>query len=145
MINSRNLDDLEPSTRALAHKFIKACHDVGIDLLVTSTYRDYESQNKLYAQGRTAPGPRVTNARGGYSYHNFRVAFDVVPLMNGKPVWGTSGESGVLWKQVGAIGVSLGLEWAGNWKTFKEYPHFQYTGGKTLEYYRNNPDVWQRN
>jgi peptidoglycan L-alanyl-D-glutamate endopeptidase CwlK len=34
--------------------------------------------------------------------------------------------------QIGKIGESCGLEWAGNWKTFKEFPHFQYTGGLTI-------------
>jgi peptidoglycan L-alanyl-D-glutamate endopeptidase CwlK len=64
--------------------------------------------------------------------HNHRLAYDVVPLRNGKPVWGTSGEDGVLWKTVGDLGIAQGLEWAGSWKTFKEYAHFQWTGGLTL-------------
>ena len=64
-------------------------------------------------------------------------AFDVVPLRNGKPVWGTSGD-GIddnpaddntddleLWQRIGQIGESLGLEWAGRWKTMREFPHFQ--------------------
>jgi len=55
-----------------------------------------------------------------------------VPLRAGKPVWGTSGEDGKLWQKVGEIGKSCGLEWAGDWKVFKEYPHFQYTGGLTV-------------
>jgi peptidoglycan L-alanyl-D-glutamate endopeptidase CwlK len=64
--------------------------------------------------------------------HNYRLAYDVVPLRNGKPVWGTSGEDGVLWQKVGALGVEQGLEWAGNWVKFKESAHFQWTGGLTL-------------
>lgn len=132
MINSRRLDDLLPYVEQLAREFLDRCKDEGIDVLVTSTYRDHESQNALYAQGRTKPGRKVTNAKGGQSYHNWRVAFDVVPLRDGKPVWGTSGEDGKLWQAIGAIGVEVGLEWAGNWKSFKEYPHFQHTGGLTL-------------
>lgn len=132
MINSRKLDDLLPAVEVLARAFIDRCKDEGIDILVTSTYRDHESQNALYAQGRTKPGKRVTNAKGGQSYHNWRVAFDVVPLRGGKPVWGTSGEDGKLWQAIGEIGEEVGLEWAGRWKTFKEFPHFQYTGGLSL-------------
>ncbi len=132
MINSRSLDDLLPQVKALAEKFISRCKEEGIDLLITSTYRDKESQAALFAQGRTAPGKIVTNARAGQSFHNYRVAFDVVPLRNGKPVWNTANEDAVLWKKIGAIGKECGLEWAGEWRTFKEFPHFQYTGGLTL-------------
>lgn len=133
MINSRKLEDLEPRVRELCEKLIAACDLVGIDILITSTYRDNESQNALYAQGRTLPGNKVTNAKGGQSFHNYRVAFDMVPLINGKPLWDTKGSNGEIWKQIGEIGVKLGLEWAGNWKTFKEFPHFQLTGGLTIK------------
>lgn len=132
MINSRKITDLHPRVAAMATRFITECEKRGIDLLVTSTYRDAESQDALYAQGRTVPGKIVTKARAGQSWHNWRVAFDIVPLRAGKPVWGTNGPDGKLWETVGSIGESCGLEWAGRWKTFKEYAHFQYTGGLTL-------------
>ena len=128
MINSRNLDDLAPPVKQRAEAFIAAAKAKGIDLLVTSTYRDNESQDALYAQGRTTPGNVVTKAKAGQSWHNWRCALDVVPLVNGKAIW----DDPALWKQVGEIGKSCGLEWAGDWVTFKEFPHFQYTGGMTL-------------
>jgi peptidoglycan L-alanyl-D-glutamate endopeptidase CwlK len=120
---------------AAAH--IAACKAQGIDLLVTSTYRSTAEQNALYAQGRTKPGKKVTNAKGGQSFHNHRLAYDVVPLRNGKPVWGTTGEDGKLWQRVGELGEAAGLEWAGRWTKFREFPHFQYTGGKPLSYFQN--------
>jgi peptidoglycan LD-endopeptidase CwlK len=61
--------------------------------------------------------------------HNFGLAFDVVPLNAGKPIWNVSDP---VWKDVGQIGKGCGLEWAGDWKTFKEYAHFQYTAGLSL-------------
>jgi peptidoglycan L-alanyl-D-glutamate endopeptidase CwlK len=128
MINSRSLDDLAPPAKQRAEAFIAAAKEKGIDLLVTSTYRDNESQNALYAQGRTAPGNIVTRAKAGQSWHNWRCALDVVPLVNGKAIW----DDQAMWKKVGEIGKSCGLEWAGDWVTFKEFPHFQYTGGLTL-------------
>ena len=128
MINSRSLDDLVPPAKQRAEAFIAAAEAKGIDLLVTSTYRDNESQDALYAQGRTTPGNVVTRAKAGQSWHNYRCALDVVPLVNGKAIW----DDQAMWKQVGEIGKSCGLEWAGDWVTFKEYPHFQYTGGMTL-------------
>ena len=112
-----------------AERFIAACKAAGIDLLITSTYRDNESQDALYAQGRTAPGKIVTKAKGGQSFHNYRCAFDVVPLVHGKPVW----DDEALWVRIGQLGKQIGLEWAGDWVTFKETAHFQYTGGKSLK------------
>ncbi|WP_040308805.1 M15 family metallopeptidase [Asticcacaulis biprosthecium] len=132
MINSRDIAALHPVVAARARAFLTRCEGEGIELLVTSTYRDHESQNALYAQGRTRPGKKVTNARGGQSFHNWRVAFDMVPLRHGKPVWGTTGEDGRLWQRVGAIGKAQGLEWAGDWRRFREYPHFQYSGGLSI-------------
>lgn len=129
MINSRSLNDLLPQVKSRVEAFIKAADEAGIDLLVTSTYRDAESQNALYAQGRTTPGKVVTNARAGQSFHNFRCAVDVVAIRNGKPVWDSKD---AVWQTIGKIGKQCGLEWAGDWKRFKEYPHFQYTGGLTL-------------
>ena len=133
MQNSRSLSDLHPKVKAMAEAFINSCKKEGIDILVTSTYRDAESQNELYAQGRTKPGNKVTNAKAGQSWHNYRLAFDVVPLRNGKPVWGTTGEDGKLWKRIGAIGKSVGLEWAGDWVSMKEFPHFQFSQGLTIK------------
>ena len=115
---------------------LAACKGAGIDILITCTYRDTEAQDALYAQGRTAPGGKVTNAKGGQSMHNYRIAYDVVPMQNGKPVWKTAGEAGKLWAEVGALGKAQGLEWAGDWVSFKEFPHFQFTGGHPLSYFQ---------
>lgn len=132
MINSRALSDLHPIVEAKARAMIDKCKQEKIDIIVTSTYRDNQAQNALYAQGRTTAGNIVTNARAGESVHNYKLAFDIVPMRAGKPVWGTSGTDGEIWQKVGKIGKSCGLEWAGDWKTFKEYPHFQWTNGLTI-------------
>jgi peptidoglycan LD-endopeptidase CwlK len=137
MISSRQAEELHPHVQQLVHRMTEECKKAGIDLLITSTYRDFESQNALYAQGRTVPGKIVTNAKGGQSYHNWRVAFDVVPLVNGKAMWNDS----VLWQKIGAIGRASGLEWAGDWKKFKEFPHFQFTGGLTLADFQQGKQV----
>ena len=129
MINSRSLDELIPQAKERVEKFIALCKEHNIDILVTSTYRDAESQNALYAQGRTAPGKIVTNAKAGDSWHNWRCAVDVVPLVNGKPDWDGSHP---IWAEIGRLGKEAGLEWAGEWHSFKELAHFQYTGGLTL-------------
>jgi peptidoglycan L-alanyl-D-glutamate endopeptidase CwlK len=133
MINSRSTSELLPHVKAKAENLLDLCKKEGIDLIITSTYRDTESQDALYAQGRTASGQVVTNARGGDSWHNWRVAFDVVPLRNGKPVWGTGGDDGKLWRRIGDIGEAVGLEWAGRWTgKFREMAHFQDSRGLSL-------------
>lgn len=130
MVNSRDIELLADPVKLRVKLFLAECTRQGIDLIVTSTYRDYESQDALYAQGRTTPGNIVTNAKAGDSFHNYRCAVDVVPLVKGKPVWDTSDP---IWNQVASIGKSVGLDWAGEWKSFKETCHFQYTGGLTLK------------
>lgn len=71
MINSRKLEDLNPRVKMLCAQFIASCAKQNIDILITSTYRDGESQDALYAQGRTLAGNKVTNAKGGQSFHNW--------------------------------------------------------------------------
>ena len=129
MINSRRLEDLHPMVKTLCEQFIHSCDIAGIDVLITSTYRDFESQASLYAQGRTTKGHIVTNAKPGQSFHNYRVAFDFVPIVNGKAVWNDLG----MFTKCGRIAESVGLEWAGSWRgKFKEMAHCQFTGGLSL-------------
>lgn len=147
MIQSRKLEDLHPVVRAMAEKFIDKCKAEGIEIIVTCTYRDNEMQDALYARGRTIktehgmPVGKVTNAKAGQSFHNYRLALDIVPLRNGKPVWGTKGADELLWQRIGNIGESVGLEWAGRWVKFKEFPHFQYTGGHPLSYFQKGGKI----
>lgn len=142
MISSRKIEDLHPKVQTMCRAFLDKCRAQGIEILITGTYRDAEEQNRLYARGRTVlvenghKVRKVTNAKAGQSAHNYRLAFDVVPLKNGKPVWGTAGSDLLLWMQVGNIGESVGLEWAGRWTRFREFPHFQYLGGHPLRYFQ---------
>lgn len=133
MLNSRDIKDLHPKVQILANAFVAKCKANGIDVLITSTYRDFESQQALYDQGRSmaskARGEKiVTNAKAGQSFHNWRVAFDFVPIIYGKACWNDSS----IFNRCGVIAESIGLEWAGRWSTFKELAHCQYTGGLTL-------------
>jgi peptidoglycan L-alanyl-D-glutamate endopeptidase CwlK len=125
VISSRKIDDLAPSVAIMCQNFIHQCAAAGIDILITCTYRDKECQDALYDQGRTKPGIKVTNVAGGYSFHNWRVAFDFVPLVNGKAVW----DDVKLWEDCGDIAVRCGLEWGGNWHGFVDRPHCQFTSG----------------
>ena len=137
MMNSRDLNELLPKVKSLAESFVAACADEGIDVLITSTYRDAESQNALYAQGRTKPGQRVTNAKAGQSWHNWRCAFDFVPIVDGKAQWNDA----KTFERCGHIAESVGLEWAGRWTRFRELAHCQYTGGLTIADLQNGKTI----
>ncbi len=52
--------------------------------IISGTRTHMQEQDALYARRRTAPGPRVTNARGGYSNHNFGIAWDIGLFRGGK-------------------------------------------------------------
>jgi peptidoglycan L-alanyl-D-glutamate endopeptidase CwlK len=136
MINSRSLDYLRPTVASKAREFMDRCHAVGIDILITSTYRDLESQAAIYAQGRTTPGKIATNAKPGQSWHNWRCAFDFVPIENGKAQWSNLD----LFTRCGEVAESVGLEWAGRWKKFRELAHCQYTDGLTLADFQNGKE-----
>ena len=147
MITSRDINDLLPDVQEKAKEHVRLCKAEGIDLLIYCTYRDYAAQTDLFARGRTVlyeaghMVKKVTNARAGQSFHNFRRAYDCVPLIHGKPIWDTAGAHAALWERVGKIGESLGLEWAGRWISFKELPHFQLTGGHPVEFYARQVSV----
>lgn len=128
LMPSRNIDDLTPDTAAKCRAFIGACKDVGIDVIITSTVRSNQEQAVLYAQGRTAPGNRVTNAGPGHSFHNWHVAFDFVPIVAGKAIW----DDAKVWNSCGAIAESVGLEWGGRWK-MRDKPHCQNAQGFTID------------
>lgn len=128
MINSRKLEDLHLAVQPRIRQWLARCEAAGIDVLITSTYRDAESQAALYAQGRTAPGPKVTNAKPGQSFHNYRLAADFVPIVGGKPRWDDRG----LFLRIGQLAEGCGLEWAGRWTRFPELAHVQWTGGLSL-------------
>ena len=111
---------LQPEVRPYARALVSKAAGIGITIKVISGLRTYSQQNELYAQGRTKPGRVVTNARGGYSNHNFGIAFDIGVFEGAKYL-----DESPKYKAVGALGVELGLEWGGNWKTIQDQPHFQ--------------------
>lgn len=135
---SRLIADLLPTVAARANSALAECKTAGLGVLVTCTYRSDDEQNALYAQGRTKPGPKVTNAKAGQSFHQYRVALDLYPLINGKPDF--SGKAPE-WREIATIFKKHGFEWAYEWKRFKEMPHFQYTGGHPLSYFQNGGKV----
>ena len=98
-----------------------------IIIRVTSGYRSFAEQQKLFNRGRTTAGSIVTNARPGHSMHNFGLAVDLAPGILGahpwRPDWNDASPS---WEAMMVLGEALGLECGGRWKNFPDKPHFQW-------------------
>lgn len=126
-----DLSLLKPRVRALALSLQEACEREGFSITISYGFRSREEQDALYAKGRTTQGSIVTNARGGDSFHNYGVAFDI------RPVASSPAERELLRLKAGPLGEALGLTWGGRWETFKDIPHFEYTLGYTLDDFKN--------
>jgi peptidoglycan L-alanyl-D-glutamate endopeptidase CwlK len=115
----------------------------GIRVVITDDFRSAKDQDALYAQGRSADGNVVTNARGGESYHNYGLAIDfALAAPRGEQlIWDMNydgnGNSKSDWKEVVEIAKNLGFEWGGDWAKFKDYPHLQMSFGLTINDLQN--------
>ena len=132
-----NLGSLNKKAAAKFESFLVAVESAmaakGVTVEVISGLRSWAAQAALYASGRTKPGRIVTKAKPGSSWHNYGLAIDLGLFKNGvyldekKPA-----EADKLYAEIGKIAAKLGIEWAGNWKSFQETPHFQVTFGMSL-------------
>lgn len=135
------LAGLQPEIRKVAEKAFDKAAQQGVDVFVVSALRTYEEQHRLYLQGRETPGRIVTNADAGESYHNFGLAFDFAVVKNGRAVWDQNHPD---WKAFVAICKGMGLEWGGDWRTFKDFPHHQKDDAPTLASLRKAfPHGWR--
>jgi peptidoglycan L-alanyl-D-glutamate endopeptidase CwlK len=112
----------------------------GVRLRFAYVYRSIAEQNVLYNQK-----PKVTNAKGGQSIHNYGLAFDYVIMLD-KDNNGTF--ETIEWdlkspyhKVVVDYFKSKGYEWGGSWSTFKDYPHFQKAFGHTWQSLKRKLDT----
>jgi LysM repeat protein len=131
-LNELRLAALCPALIVRARAMLDLCAHAGLTILISQGLRTWEEQDRLYSIGRTVPpmGKVVTNAKGGQSYHNFGLAFDIVVLDSvGKADWDTNHPG---WTAAAGIGKSVGLEWGGDFKSLKDLPHYQYTSGLSL-------------
>lgn len=136
------ISKLHPSIRPMAEALLRDAEAAGISLVITQGLRTNEEQARLYAQGRTAPGKIVTHAPPGSSWHNFGLAFDVALLRDGKATWPNDL---ALWARIGELGKAVGLEWGGDFVSFKDRPHFEHHPGISLSQARagQRPTVTQ--
>jgi hypothetical protein len=93
-----------------------------IPIQITQGLRSWSAQDALYAQGRSKPGPIVTDVPGGYSLHCFGLAVDVVPedIDPGQPDWDTSHPA---WQKIISLAPTVKLASGSAWRTFPDWPH----------------------
>lgn len=102
-------------------------------LTITETHRAVERQQKLYAQGRTEPGQIVTQIdgikkKGKHNYFPSRaIDVAVVNKATGKISWDESYYKifGGMLDEINKKLAPKAVVWGGNWKTFKDLPHFE--------------------
>ena len=126
----RNIETLDPKAKNAFTKFSidaeRTAADLGYEYIGINGNRTWKQQDELHAQGRTKPGKIVTNARGGESNHNFGIAMDYGVFKNGRYIDETNSKAATkVHKAIAKDCADYGLEWGGNWVTFKDEPHFQ--------------------
>ncbi len=119
-----NIATLHARGRPFARALIEKAAGVGITIKVISGMRTFAEQDAIFAQGRTKPERIVSGARGGFSNHNFGIAFDIGIFEGSRYI-----PESPKYKAIGALGSDLGLEWGGNWISIKDEPHFQLRPG----------------
>ena len=107
--------------------------------------RTNKEQDAFYAQGRTTAGAKVTNAKAGQSIHNYGLAVDIVLIIDGKTAsWDTKadwdGDKKADWMECVEIFKKHGWDWGGDWKSFKDLPHFEKRGYSWRELYNKPKD-----
>ncbi|WP_141670636.1 M15 family metallopeptidase, partial [Gilliamella sp. Choc6-1] len=121
---------LHPRIRQHTLDFINDAESkLNLKLRVSDGYRSIEEQNKLYDKGRKNSDPIVTKVKGGYSFHNYGLAIDVVEILDKKAIYFDNKHPKI--KEIVEIAKSYGFLWGGDWVTFKDYPHFEFRYGFT--------------
>ena len=122
-ISISRIELLHPKVKQPFTSFINECeNELGIVLRVVQGFRTFDEQHALFLQK-----PKVTNADGGYSYHNYGLAIDLLNLVGSKPNWLFD------YSKLLPYSKKYNLEWGGNFKSILDKPHFQLTFGYTVQ------------
>lgn len=120
---------LHPKAQRAARLFLGKVLDADINVRILSGTRTYAEQNALFRIGRFGDTrSKVTNSRGGQSNHNFGIAWDI-------GIFDDEGRylpESPLYSKVPDFGLIDGLEWGGNWISFKDTPHYQLATGLSI-------------
>lgn len=124
-----NIFTLLPKAQVAARRFMLASRGTPFVVKILSGTRTYAEQDALFAKR-----PKVTNARGGQSNHNFGIAWDVGIFVNGDYYEGGNAKEEKAYDLLAKIELAAqkGIEWGGNWKSIVDKPHYQLATGKTV-------------
>jgi peptidoglycan L-alanyl-D-glutamate endopeptidase CwlK len=122
---------LHPSVREEMKVIVNECNKAltgKSQVRIAQGLRTFAEQDALYAKR-----PKVTNAKGGQSVHNYGFAIDIVLIINGKEAsWDTHKDwdnDGIAdWDECVKVFAKHGWSWGGNWASFKDMPHFDKIG-----------------
>lgn len=136
-ITLTRISKLHPKIKDELPKIIADIHAIGLNIRITQGLRTFKEQDDLYAQGRTKPGSIVTNAKGGESFHNYGLAVDFCLLhSNGTVSFDLNEDENHNvtkdWMEVVKSFKKFGWTWGGDFKKFKDNPHFEKTFGNSL-------------
>ena len=119
------LATLEPDFRTIMETILaRTSAATSLKWIAVSCRRTMAEQEAIYAQGRTAPGRKVSNAPPGSSPHNFGLACDCDPLNGHGEIW-WSAPAGY-WEAYGATCEAAGMTWGGMFKTITDLPHCEH-------------------
>ncbi|MGN3704454.1 M15 family metallopeptidase [Achromobacter xylosoxidans] len=122
-LSQRSLGRLDGVHPDLVEVVKLAIQRTAVDFTVVEGVRTPERQRELVAQGasQTQNSYHLKQA-DGYGH-----AVDLAPIVGGAIPWDDWAQFRALADTVKACAVELGVpvEWGGDWKTFKDGPHFQ--------------------
>jgi len=115
LVKRIDLDKIYPGFLEPLLELLASCQSKGAAYFLTHGLRTFEEQDRLYAQGRTVPGKKVTNARGGASLHNYGLAVDAVRdadlhSVGLQPAWDRAGYE-LLWREAQVVKLETGFFW----------------------------------
>lgn len=161
-MNSRNESAaslLEPSFAAKLRAANEALlAKFGWTFCIVEGWRSGSQQNVDYQKGREGSQivnrrQVITNAKAGQSMHQYGLAADIVPYLQGEDgALNWNAESPQFHAMVEAL-KGQGLSWGGDWKSIGDFDHFQvadlpYTPTEAMQAdYRAgvpNPTIWER-
>ena len=132
------LASLRPELADKARVHMDRCWKKGLALAITSGWRSPAEQMTLFRLGRQQtldglwhiadPSKVVTNAMPDRAPHCRGAAYDVVPLVKEKAAWDRLD----LFQAIADCAQGLGLVWGGSWPKFKDLPHFELEGWRSL-------------
>ena len=146
-VSIERIDKLHPLIKCDVTKGIEQAENLlgtQTAIRIVQGLRTIQEQNDLYAIGRTKSGKKVTNAKGGSSFHNYGLAFDFAILydkdnngtfetLSWDMVADMDRDGQKDWMEVVNVFIALGFEWGGNWVSLKDNPHFQRTYGRSWQ------------